>query len=211
MGSCVPRPTCHGEQRTSGTAPFPGSKPLSPIYGSRCEACASKPLCQVTPPWAAARRSRPEVGPGLGKGGERGDPLTTQRSHRTVGEAPSCAFGSPGAPAQGTRAWAPRSAGQRGRWNLASGTEEETLAKDVPAARFSPHPLQLCPLSSTASSWKSGGSVPSAPAGPAEPPGTQGTRVGMWGVGSLHSPLESRGSRLEALSSSTRSFCSDAL
>lgn len=31
-----------------------------------------------------------------------------------------------------------------------------------------------------------------------------------WPVGSLRSPLESRGSRLEALSSSTRSFCSEA-
>lgn len=31
-----------------------------------------------------------------------------------------------------------------------------------------------------------------------------------WSVGSVHSPLESKGSRLEALSSSTRSFCSEA-
>lgn len=58
---------------------------------------------------------------GWGSAAGVGDPLTIQRSHQTAGEGPSCAFGFPGGPDQETRAWAPRSAEQKGRWSLASG------------------------------------------------------------------------------------------
>lgn len=131
-------------------------KPLSPTGGGLpLQSCSSssrgpsKPLCQVPlpgtqmrssqgSPSASGGRSRPKGGPGLGKGGRYRDPLTIQRSHQTGGEGPSCAFGSPGGPAQGTRAWAPRSVGQRGRWSLTS--EEVTrgghVAKDTPAPRL---------------------------------------------------------------------------
>lgn len=101
-------------------------------------------------------RSRAEGRPGLGKGGKQGNPLTIQRSHQTGGEGPSCAFGSPGGPAQGTRAWAPRSAGQRGRWSLASGevTRGGDVAKDIPAPRLqAPSSSRCALLSSTAPSW----------------------------------------------------------
>lgn len=187
----------------------------------------SKPLCQVHlpgtqmpssqgSPLASGGRSRPEGRPRLGKGDKCRDPLTIQRSHQTGGEGPSCAFGSRGGPAQGTRAWAPRSAEQRGRWSLASGevTWGGHVAKDIPAPGLSQAPA----------------SVPCSAALPPpgdvkelhpvfllqrELPGTRGKggpeqRLWEQPADSPHSPLESRGSRLEALSSSTRSFCSEA-
>lgn len=124
-----------------------------PLPGSRFATDASKPLSQVPShgpkgghlrgaPWAQSAGA----GPGLGKRC-KWDPLTIQRSHQTAGEGPSCAFGSPGEPAQGIRAWAPRSAGQRGRWSLASGRgcEGAYNGQGCPRPPSSLHSLQLCP------------------------------------------------------------------
>lgn len=165
---CGLGPSCLGEQSTSGAGPFPGSKPLSPTGRGLLPCSPTPPRSRqtpvpVAPPGdpnafvsepASGGRSRAEGSPGLGKGGKQGNPLTIQRSHQTGGEGPSCAFGFPGGPAQGTRAWAPRSAGQRGRWSLASGevTRGDDVAKDIqlPASSAQLRPLcpaqQHCPL-----------------------------------------------------------------
>lgn len=91
--------------------------------------------------------------------------------------------------------------GVAGAWQVA---REETLPRMIPQALSAvrtpvavPCPLALPPRGGPGETHRAPGTLGDPSADPES------------GRGSLHSPLESRGSRLEALSSSTRSFCSE--
>lgn len=106
--------------------------------------------------------------------------------------------------------------GIAGTWQVERSPGEVTLPRISQLPASSSQPLRLCPAQQhcplLATGRKctqrslSGPQTCQGRGGPRE----GGDRRGERPVGSLHSPLESRGSRLEALSSSTRSFCSEA-